>query len=98
MNKRQKVVFQSFGLPREDQMSGPNNDPTYLHNTMVFEMAANWPWVRWMMDRFNHQELKEVDPMERDWLNFIIQNKVDVEKYKKDSDAFIEEWFKNINN
>lgn len=95
MQRRQRVVFGNMGMPREEKITGPNDDPIYLHNTMVFEMAANWPWVRWMMDRFHHNELKQVDMMERDWLNFILNNKVDVEKYGKDSDQFVEEWFKN---
>lgn len=82
-------------MPRQEEVPNPSNDPTYLHNTLVMEMAANWPWVRWMMDRYRNNELKQVDPLERDWFNFVIGNNIDVEKYGKDSDLFLDEWFKN---
>lgn len=93
--KKQRIVFGNINMPPQDQVLGPNDDPDYLHNTLVFELAANWPWVRWMMDRFRNKELNQVDMMERDWLNFILQNDIDVEKYGKDSDQFIDDWFKN---
>lgn len=95
MQGRQRIVFGTMGMPRGEKISGPSDDPTYLHNTLVFEIVNNWPWVRWLMDRVSHQEVKQVDPMERDWLNFILQNHIDVEKYGKDSDQFLNEWFKN---
>lgn len=95
MQRRQRIVFGNMGMPREEKIPGPSDDPIYLHNTLVFEIVNNWPWVRWLMDRVNHQEVKQVDPMERDWLNFILENHIDVEKYGKDSDQFINEWFKN---
>ena len=96
MQRRQRIVFGNMGgIPRQEEIQGPCTDPIYLHNTMVFEIAANWPFVRWLMYRIKNQEVKEVDNMERDWLNFILQNQIDVEKYEKDSDQFIEEWFKN---
>ncbi len=97
MQRRQRVVFGNMDMSQQEEILGFCDDPTYLHNTMVFEMAANWPWVRWLMDRFNHQEIKEVDMMERDWLNFVLQNAVNVEKYGKDSDQFVEDWFQNKN-
>ena len=96
MQTHQRIVFGNMaGMPGQEKIKNACDDPDYIHNTLIFEMAANWPWVRWLMDRFNRQEIKEVDMLERDWLNFILQNKIDVEKYGKDSDQFIEEWFKN---
>jgi hypothetical protein len=95
MHTHQRIVFGNMGMPREEKIPSPSEDPIYLHNTLIMEMANNWPWVRWMMDRLNHKELKNVDFMEKDWLNFVLQNQIDVEKYGKDSDQFLKEWFKN---
>ena len=95
MQIKQRIVFEHMGVPRQEQFQSFCNDSDYLHNTLVFEMAANWPWVRWMMDKFRNKELNQVDMMERDWLNFILQNDIDVEKYEKNSDQFIDDWFKN---
>lgn len=95
MQRQQRLIFGNMGTSGEDQTHPFSKDPIYLHNTLVMEMEANWPWVRWMMDRYRNNDLNQVDPMERDWFNFIIGNKIDVEKYGKDSDLFLDEWFKN---
>ena len=91
MNKGH-IFFQGVGgqnHPQERPM-----DPTYIHNSLILEMANNWPWVRWMMDKHKHNELKQVDPMEKDWLKFVLENKIDVEKYGKDEEKFVEEHYK----
>lgn len=91
------VFFQEFGFPpREDGEILPGQ-AKYLKNCLVFEIANNWDHVRWMMDRYRHEELKQVDPLERDWFNFIISNNIDVEKYEKNSDQFISEYIEKIN-
>jgi len=83
------VFFQD--IPQRQQ-AAPEN-ATYLHNTLILEMCNNWPWVRWMMDRHKHDELKKVDPMEKDWLKFIKDNNIDVEKFGKNGDLFVETYY-----
>ena len=90
MNQKH-VFFQNIGQPQQQETP---QDPTYLHNCLILEMLNNWPWVRWMMDRHRHDELKRVDPLEKDWLKFIVDNKVDVEKYGKDGEKFVDEYYK----
>ena len=97
MQGGQRIIFNIGGLQQE-QANNPNSDPDYLYNTLVFEIANNWPWVRWLMDRFRNEDLKQVDMMEKEWFSFISENQIDVEKYGKDSDQFIEDWFKNKEN
>jgi len=70
-------------------------DKKYLYNCLVLEIANNWPWVRWLMYRHREKILKKVDPLEKDWFNFIISNNIDIEKYEKNSDLFIKDYFKN---
>ena len=87
------VFFQEFGIPPQ------NNQPTeeeikYSTNCLIFEIASNWPFVRWMMDKYRNGDLKQVDPLERDWFNFIIANHIDVEKYQRNSDQFIQEYIR----
>jgi len=84
------VFFQQFGNNRPEIIE----NPTYLYNTMILEISNNWPWVRWLMYRYREKILKEVDILERDWLDFIIKNNIDVEKYEKDSSKFIEDFLK----
>ena len=88
---RGHVFFQD--ISQNHPQEKPQNS-TYMHNSLILEMANNWPWVRWMMDRHKHDELKKVDPLEKDWLKFIQDNKIDVEKYGKDEEKFIEEYYK----
>lgn len=69
----------------------------YSYNCILFEIAANWSWIRWMMHKYKKNELREVDKFERGWLNFILQNNINIERYEKDSDKFLDEYFKKIN-
>lgn len=92
------VFFQEFGIdPRVDESQISPGQAKHLKNCLVLEIANNWPHVQWMMDRYRHEELKQVDPLEGDWFNFIISNNVDIEKYEKNSDQFINEYLEKIN-
>jgi hypothetical protein len=87
------VFFQEFGIdPRVDESQLTPGEVKYFKNCLVLEIANNWAYVRWLMDRHRHGELKTVDSLERDWFNFIISNNIDVEKYEKNLDQFISEY------
>jgi hypothetical protein len=89
------TFFQQFGFPGftpPPQQLTPE-DQKYLVNSLILEIASNWPFARWMMDQFRNGELKDVDPAEQDWLNFINGNNIDLEKYGKNSEQFVEELF-----
>ena len=90
------VFFQEFGIPPENNESLPEQTK-YLKNCLVLEIANNWSHIRWMMDRYRHEELKQVDPLEKDWFNFIMSNNIDIEKYEKNSEQFINEYLEKIN-
>ena len=94
MHRSQRITFE---MPRSQGQQKPQ-DPDYLYNTMIFEIYANWEFVVEMMDKFKTGILKNVDQMERDWINFIMNNKIDIDKYREDSDTFVEENFKNKTN
>jgi hypothetical protein len=91
------VFFQEFGISPQQGMDIPLN-PTFQHNLMVLEIANNWPFVGWLMDRFRNRELQQVDPLEKDWLDFLSSNQINIENYGKDSDKFIEDFLKPIEN
>jgi len=96
MQRRQRIVFGNMGgIPREDPKPLSIEEQNYKFNTLVFEIAANWEFVLVLMSRMSSGNLKSVDPMERDWLNFILENQVDFNKCEN-SDQFIETWFKKI--
>ena len=95
MQTHQRVVFGNMGNPAQPAQPATQEDQIYLHNTLVFEMAANWPYVMDLMKRFGANEIKQVDVWERDWLNFALANHVEMEKYGSDSDQFVNAWFKN---
>ena len=94
MKRTQRIVFGNMGGPKQEKILSPNDDPTYLHNTMIFEIGANWDFVNELMAKFHNKVLKEVDMLERDWLNFIMNEKIEIEKYET-SDEFVEACFKN---
>jgi hypothetical protein len=90
------VFFQEFGIPGQQPEQLAPEQVKYNTNCLIFEISNNWPYVRWMMDRYRHQELKQVDPMEKDWLDFIISKNIDVEKYEKNSSEFINEYIEKL--
>jgi hypothetical protein len=90
------VFFQEFGIPPQGEQQISPEEAKYLKNCLILEIANNWPYVRWMLDRYRHGELNQVDPLERDWFNFIISNNIGIEKYEKNSNQFINEYIGKI--
>ena len=78
MQTHQRIVFGNMGGQGQPKEQVTPEDQKYLHNTMIFEMAANWPYIVALMERFKANEIKQVDPLERDWLNFILVNHIEV--------------------
>jgi len=99
----QQQFFQAFGPGMQSGFFGPGAQmvqneqpvPEYItYNEVLLEVANNWPFVRWMMDRHRHGELKQVDQMEQLWLNFIVQQNINIESFKNNED-FIKTYWKN---
>ncbi len=72
----------------------PINFPNYMWNTIILEIYNNWPHARWLMYRYQEQQLKQVDPVEKDWIDFILQNNIQILKYEKDNEKFLKDYFK----
>jgi len=79
---------QGFGAPY------PLNFPNYMWNSIILELYNNWPHARWLMYRYQEQMLKQVDPVEKDWIDFILQNNIQILKYEKDNEKFLKEHFR----
>ena len=88
--------FQGF-IPQQEmvQHQGTNMTPELRHNEIAMEIYANWEFVIKLVERAQAQEKIEVDAMERDWLTFINQNKVDIKSYENNED-FIEKNLKPL--
>jgi hypothetical protein len=94
MHTHQRIVFRNMGgIPREEKIPETVEEQNYKFNTLVFEIANNWEFVKNLMSRFSSGNLKSVDPMERDWLNFAMENQANFNNYEN-SDQFVESWFK----
>ena len=86
--QQQHHFFQTF-FP---QQGAPQADPPYMqHNLLVLNIMNNWQFARWLMCRHREGWLKQVDEMEKVWLDFLINNKIDIESYK-DKEQF---WMQN---
>ena len=88
--------FQQFTVnPQQAQQD--TTPPALRHNLLVLEMYNNWPFIRVMMFKHREGRLKQVDPMEQEWLNYIIQNNINVEAHK-DKDEFLRGNIKSLVN
>jgi hypothetical protein len=88
------VFFQTFGINTQSPPEISEGEKKYLENVLILEISNNWPFVRCLMDKYRNGNLQSVDPLERDWFNFLITNHVDVEKYGKNSDQFVSEYIR----
>ena len=89
----QQHFFQSFF----NQGNTPEalKTPEYiLHNEAVLEILNNWPFVCWLMDRYRHGEIKQIDPMEQLWYNFITSKNIDITIYKNKEEFEQAFWMK----
>jgi hypothetical protein len=95
MNRRQRVVFGNMGGGRPPKRELTAGEARYAHNTIVFEISANWESVLVLMSRFSAGGMKTVDALERDWINFSLENSINFGKYNN-SDEFIEDCLQKI--
>ncbi len=90
MHTHQRIVFGNMGgIPREEKIPETVEEQNYKFNTLVLEIANNWGFVKNIMSSFSSGNLKSVDPMERDWINFIMENQLNFNNYES-SDKFVE--------
>ena len=88
------VFFQSFGINTQVPEEISAETKKHLENVLILEISNNWPFVRCLMDKYRNGNLHSVDHLEKDWFNFLISNHVDVEKYGKNSDQFVQEYIR----
>jgi hypothetical protein len=80
--------FQQFTVNQPQEVMVDSNTPELRHNLLVLEMYNNWPFVRCLMLKHRENRLKQIDAMENEWLNYILQNNIDVEAHK-DKEEFL---------
>lgn len=71
------------------------SDERYLYNTMILEISNNWAFVSWLYYRYKEKILKDVDNLEKTWLDFMLKNAIDPLRYGKEGvERFVEERLK----
>ena len=90
-----KQFFSGFGNPFQQQAPQGDSNQDYLHNTLVLEIENNFPFAQWLMYRYVHGHLKQVDPVEKNWIDFLLGNNINILEYKKgEGKKFTERYFK----
>jgi hypothetical protein len=93
---QQQVIFEQFFNNQPNNIQQQSIKPEFQQNLLVLEMINNWPFVRSLMLKHREGKLQQVDPLENDWISFILNNQIDIESFTKDS--FLETYFKNLQN
>ncbi|HRT03642.1 MAG TPA: hypothetical protein P5513_06865 [Candidatus Diapherotrites archaeon] len=97
MHRAQRLIFNNFGVfSQEGGISISNEEENYRYNILVLEIVTNWDFINNMMEKIYSGVLKNVDTVEREWLNFIIFNSINIKDYK-DSDSFMNNFLKKQN-
>ncbi len=81
--------FERFGLIQEPQQIIPAH---IQFNTMLFEISNNWSDVCTLIKTYKEGNLKQITQLEKEWVEFIINNSIDTSIYTNELE-FIE---KNI--
>lgn len=87
----QHVFFENIGSKPKVEIT--EEQKTYLKNCLIFEVTANWIFIQKLVNKYKDGKLTQVDQAEKDWLNFIIENSIDINKYEN-SEQFINDYLK----
>jgi hypothetical protein len=85
------VFFENIGMPRAPQPT--EQEKLYLINSTVIEITNNWSFVKDMVNKYKNGQLSHVDQLEKEWLNFIIQNNIDIDQFENE-DIFLKHHLK----
>ena len=87
--------FQGFFPPQEQIRS--NRTQVMDHNEMVFEIQNNWESLKDLLQKIKDEKIETVNILERDWLNFINSNGINIDIFKNEED-FVEKNLKPLVN
>lgn len=87
----QTHFFQSFFEPNHEQNIQRPLD--IVNNEQVIEISNNWEFIIEIINKYNSGNLKEVDEIEHDCLNYIISNNIDITEYKN-NEEFLQKFWK----
>lgn len=96
MNQQHSEFFNEYGAPFNQEQTMENDIQVYYHNVLVLEVANNFKTVRWLMHRYTAGLIKEVDPLEKSWMDFLLGNSINILEFEKnDYKKFINKYFKS---
>jgi len=73
-----------------------NMTPELSHNLMVIEISNNWILANELVDNVQKGKISEIDLLEKDWLDFLNKNSINIQSYKN-GDEFIDKNLKTFN-
>jgi len=74
-----------------------NIDPVeyrYKWNCMLLEIASNWKYVNILMFKYHNKILGNLSPLSKEWIDFIVNNGLRLDKFAVDIDGFIKAYEK----
>lgn len=90
---QQTIIFGNIGASGGVEAPLSEGMQKYLFNSLVLEIVTNWGFVVNLMERVASNQVKRVDQAEQEWLNFILNNQIQIDQYET-SDLFMNAWLK----
>ena len=88
--------FTGYGAPFQQNQSSGDDLQDYYHNVLVLEIENNFPFAQWLMHRYVHGEVKQVDQVEKSWMDFLLGNQINILEFKKgEGKKFTEKYFRH---
>ena len=91
----QHQFFHGFVPQQEVSQRGVSMTPELQYNLMVIELYNNWTFVQDLIDKAQEGGTINVDLVQKDWVEFINKNNIDIKSYENEED-FMEKHLKPL--
>jgi hypothetical protein len=82
-------IFQSFFGQQPEQVQIPQ----YLqYNNLVLDIMNNWDLVHTLIQTYKAGKLTNVDAFEKNWLDFIYTQNIDIFSYENEEEFAVAFW------
>lgn len=72
----------NMGGGQQQRPQMPKAEINYLYNSVILELYNNWEFVTDLMFKYKNNLLKQVNQVDHEWIQFIVQNNIQLENYE----------------
>jgi hypothetical protein len=94
MHTTQRIIFGNIGASRPEKPQLSKEAIAYNSNCMIIEIANNFSIIEDLMREVRSGQKRNLDQMEREWLNFILEKNIRIYMYENAENFFQDNFIK----